>query len=371
MGYGFSLADNPADHCGLAVLANGSQSLQELDSQVNQTTNKMIKAPESHVEAASTRREIVHWVRLRNNFIDKIPQDAPPSYEFSPGFLNRVATALRNQREKTAGHPYLQGQIDFSNTDLSRNTLRVLAAITMLLQRQLSNIVDQNANLPQWPDNVRQFHAARYRRGQLHILRTVNTSLLGHLSALVGSNEDSSSTRDFRIVRLDHMLTESPSPLLTDFRAALNAGLGTRKASKIRERGWVECAFTLWVWGAWLWGHTLQPAISPALDFHSRILQWLHFLHRVYPDAPTVTEHDVTTGSSPADVDDDVQLATSFLRAIQAAVQKNPASVYGSEACTLARLLWCLRIVREESVMCPGFEGRVGDEFDELVLVLE
>ena len=307
----------------------------------------------------------MHWVRLRNNFIDKIPQDAPPSYEFSPGFLKGVATALCNQREKTASHPSFQDQIDFANADLSRNKLRVLAAVAMLLQRQLSNIVQHSANLPQWPDNVRQFHAARYRRGQLHILRTVNVSLLARLSRLVGLSGD--STRDFRIVRLDHMLAESPSPLLTDFRAALNAGLGTRKATKIRERGWVECAFTLWVCGVWLWGQTLGlESRSPmGLDLQSRIVQWLHFLHEVYEDV-SITEH-VTF---PAH-EDDVQLAESFLSVIQAAVQKNPHSLYRSSACTVSRLLWCLHVVREESIMCPSFEGKPGDEHDELVLFLE
>ena len=237
--------------------------------------------------------------------------------------------------------------------------------MTMLLQRQLSNIVDQSTNLPQWPDNVRQFHAARYRRGQLHILRTVNASLLGRLSGLVGFGED--STRDFRIVRLDHMLAESPSPLLTDFRAALNAGLGTRKASKIRERGWVECAFTLWLCGVWLWGQTLglESRSPTGLDLRSRLVQWLDFLHDVYLDV-SIIEH-VTNSTD----EDDVQLAESFLSLIDAAVQKNPRSLYSSGACTLSRLLWCLHIVREESIMCPSFEGRSGDEHDELVLFLE
>lgn len=366
LGYGFSLADNPADHCGLAVLADGPQSLQGPNTRVAQTTSSMLRLSESHVEAASeTRRENVHWVRLRNTFIDKIPRDAAPSYEFSPGFLNGVAAALCNQREKTGGHPCLQGQIDFVDANLSRNKLKVLAAVAMLLQRQLSNIDQHSANLPQWPDNVRQFHAARYRRGQLHILRTVSASLLGHLSELVGFSED--STRDFRVVRLDHMLAESPSPLLTDYRAALNAGLGTRKAAKIRERGWVECAFTLWVCGVWLWGQTLglESRSSTGLDLPSKVVQWLGFLHNVYQDH-SVTEH-VTV---PTD-EDDVQLAESFLDVIKAAAQKNPRSLYSSGACTLSRLLWCLHIVREESIMCPSFEGKSGDEHDELVLFLE
>ena len=316
-------------------------------------------------DASETRRQTVHWVRLRNSFIDKIPQDAPPSYKFSPGFLDGVATVLCNQREKMTGHLCLQGQIDLANADLSHNKLKVVAAITMLLQRQLSNIVQHSPNLPQWPDNVRQFHAARYRRGQLHILRAVNASLLGRLAGLVGLGED--STRDFRIVRLDHMLAESPPPLLTDFRSALNAGLGTRKATKIRERGWVECAFTLWVCGVWLWGQSLglESRSAEGLDIQSRIIQWLDFLREVYQDV-SITEH-VTVSAH----EDDLQLAESFLGVIQAAVQKNPHSLYSSGACTLSRLLWCLHIVREESIMCPSFEGKSGDEYDELVLFLE
>lgn len=374
LGYGFSIADNPADHCGLTVVADASRSHQGLDSQNGQSCEQ-IRISQSHMRGVAEPKR-VHWVRLRNTIVDKIQLDAKASYEFSPGFLDEIATALCNDREKTASQAYLQDQNDFSTADLSRKKLKVLATIVMLVQRQLSDILKYDAQIPKWPDNERQFHAARYRRGQLHILRTVNTSLLGNLSSLSGLNGN--ATRDFRVVRLEHMLVESPSPLLADFRAALNAGLGTRKAGKIKDRGWVECAFTLWVCGVWLCGQlsTFDSMSLIGKGLESTIASWLVFLRQVYPDIPIVQHTSPTNslGHSTSTVpvnEEDAPLVDSSLCVIQAAVQKNPSSLFNNSACTKSRLMWCVNILKQESVMCPDFEGKSGDEFDELVLFIE
>ena len=374
LGYGFSIADNPADHCGLTVVADASRSHQVLDSQNGQSCGQ-IRRSQSHMRGVAEPKR-VHWVRLHNTIVDKIQLDAKASYEFSPGFLDEIATALCNNRENTSSQAYLQDQNDFSTADLSRKKLKVLATIVMLVQRQLSDILKYDAQIPKWPDNERQFHAARYRRGQLHILRSVNTSLLGKLSSLSGLNGN--ATRDFRIVRLEHMLVESPPPLLADFRAALNAGLGTRKAAKIRDRGWVDCAFTLWICGVWLYG---QSSTSDSMslrgkDLESTIASWLVFLRQTYPDIPIVQDKSLINGhgqpssTAPAN-EEDTSLVDSSLCLIQAAVQKNPSSLYNNPECTKSRLMWCVNILKEESVMCPDFEGKSGDEFDELVLFIE
>ena len=371
LGYGFSIADNPADHCGLTLLSGARQSQDPVD----QPCGRQLEDPKTSLEAElKSRREPVQWVRLRNSIVDKISCHEKPSFEFSPGFLNKIGTALSNQREKDNPNPYLREQVDFSSVDLSRIQLKMMATVVMVLQRQYSKIVEHSLSLPQWPENEKQFHAARYRRGQLHILRSVNASLLGTLSRLVGFND--SVTRDTRIMRLEHMLAESPSPLLIDFRAALNAGLGTRKAAKIRDRGWVECVFTLWVCGVWLWEQMFSSDndSSTKSDLKIRICQWLHFLHDTYTDVPiqhsSSANHD-GLGSSPVATDEDMLLVDSYLQLIKAAVQKNPRSLFNNCSCTSSRLLWCLNIVRKESVMCPSFEGKTGDENDELVLFLE
>lgn len=375
LGYGFSLADNPADHCGLTALADATQLHQTLHLRSAQPIGEQTGSRNLD-KGRNLKLRQVHWVRLQNSTVDNISNDAKRSFVFSPGFLGAIATALSNQREKAAGCLNLQGQVGFSGTDLSRNELKVMATITMLLQRQLFRISEHSANLPKWPENERQFHAARYRRGQVHILRIVNASLLARLSGLVSS--DSGTTRDSGVVRLEHMLVESPSPLLTDFRAALNADLGTRKAAKIRERGWVECAFTLWVFGVWLWGQSLNSDFksSSGDKMQSRLRQWLHFLHDTYPDFRGVepglpVEANIQSTSTASSTGEDALLIDSFLSVIQAAVHKNAHSLYNNPACTRSRLLWCLHVVNEESVMCPSFEGKLGDENDELVLFLE
>lgn len=375
LGYGFSIADNPADHCGLTTVADGSQPHYRSNPQNGQSCERN-RIPKSHIGGAAEPKR-VHWVRLRNTIVDKISTNAKASYEFSPGFLDEIVTALSNIRENTASQAYVQDPNDFSTVDLSRKKLKVMATLAMLVQRQLSDILKYDAQIPNWPDNERQFHAARYRRGQLHILRTVNISLLGNLSGLSGMNGNN-TTRDFRVVRLEHMLAESPPPLLADFRAALNAGLGTRKAAKIRERGWVECAFTLWVCGVWLYGQsfTFDSESLTGESIESPIASWLVFLRQVYPDTPTMQHASPYDGYGPSPStapanEEDASIVDSFLCVIQAAVQKNPSSLYNNPACTKSRLIWCMNIVREESVMCPDFEGKPSDNFDELVLFLE
>ena len=355
LGYGFSVADNPADHCGLAPLAADPRPIG-LDSETVHNGKPEVVQPVSKTTSLELRRETIYWVRLHNTVVDKIPSDARPSYEFSPDFLPKIVTALTNRREKAAGLNELDGQVDFSSPNLSRNKLKVMATILMLLQRQLANIRSHDASLPQWPENERQFHAARYRRGQLYILETVITLLLDNLCRPAGLN---GSIRDLRIIRLEHMLADSPQPLLKDYRAALNAGLGTRKATKIRERGWVECAFTIWICGVWLWGRSDREPF-PEDFLEAKLCQWLQFLDETYSDS--------FVGATEKE---DSLLVDSFHDVIQAAAQKHPASLFNSPECTKQRLQWCLDVAREESVMCPNFEGKAGDENDELVLFME
>ena len=372
LGYGFSIVDNPADHCGLTVLSSNSQS----HGSVTERFSRYGIDPDMRLHAGlKSRREPVQWVRLRNSIVDKIPGGERPSFEFSPGFLNELAAALSNQREKASINASIKEQTDFSRVDISRIQLKMMATITMLLQRQISKIVEHSSMVPQWPENEKQFHAARYRREQLHILRTVETSLLSTLSGAVGLRDR--LAKDTRVVRLEHMLLESPPPLLADFRAALNAGLGTRKVLKIRERGWVECVFTLWVCGVWLWGQSLgsNKEASVGTGLASSVRRWLQFLPDAYPDpllpgdTPTI---EGVPGVYPFPAEEEQAVVVdSYVRLIKAAVLKYPQSIYNSSACTSPRLLWCLKVVREESVMCPNFEGNSGDETDELVLFLE
>ena len=372
MGYGFSLADNPMDHCVLPTAQKsrfqrlGIETLAPGDQQLAQAAD----LGNYHKESGKG----IHWVRLYNQAIDEGGRRAP--YVFSPQYLHDTARALANERESKANNLCLLDQSDLVNEVLSHNRFKVMCAITMLLQKKHSDIVQYNFNLPQWPANEKQFHAARYRQGQLHILRSVHTSLLDRLAGLAGLQDPES--RDARVIRLEHTLTETPKCLLTDYRAVLNAGLGTRNPEKIKERGFTEYAFTIWLCGLWLWRTPKNKDLdkNPGSGHHNGLLQSLSFLDDVYLKPPytdsSATMHRSTERSSASTCDAYIEpLVASLLDTVQAAVQKHPDSLYNSPACTQERLLWCLNIVREESVMSPNLEGKSGEVNDELLLFLD
>ena len=404
MGYGFSLFRNSADRCNLAVSyvfssvfssrngasKNSSTTGSEvLDTYWDAAISKIPDSTEQHFD------EGIQWVRLKESQEDERFGDSQSAYEFSPSFLEELSGAVSNERELLELDMSLQAEVDFLEVIPTRNSLNVLCAVVMKFQRQIGAIISHNKSLPQWPKNDKQFHAARYRRSQLRILTSVTNTLLGDLRLSVGLHTD--KPRLVQIVRLEHILLESPKDFLTHFRACLNAGLGTRKAAKIREKQWVECAFTLWMCGLWLWDPCgLKGCKSRSgIDFDSRISQWLCWIHQIYGDSPETGglvkisrnsrlnsyKNSEGSGSDPenlhkkngtADYDsEDVLLAESYLRVANAATSKSQTSIYNSAEVTVVRLLWCLKIIRQEGFMCPNLEGNPGEEHDEFILFLE
>ena len=389
MSYGFSLFRNPADVCRLAVPIESRHNLgiREANLSVEDGSDGEDIAALSQKGQAE---QDLHWVRLIVNSACAKQQNQS-AYEFSPHFLQKCSKMFANKREVATSCFFSQASIDFFGGQLSRNTLHLLCAVIMILQKQQQAITQHNYKLPKWPESTKAFHAARYRRNQVHLLNVLTEHFLQLLHKLGGIK--SFSGRNERLVRLEHILTQSPPGLMPDFRAALHAGLGTRNPAKIRSKGWVECAFTLWLCGLWLWRITQNRGVDDSQDpiFISHILSWLSFLERVYgcPDVikadeeikfqSTKENEDMEMSPQARNPDfqaqqpatDDVSIAKSYLAVVEAALRKNPQSLYGSPNVTTARLVWCLNIIREEGMMAPNLDGKTGEEDDEFILFLE
>lgn len=311
----------------------------------------------------------IQWIRLTSRCIKENVSKSQASCEFSPGFLSDMSIAFANKREIAHSNFQLPSNVNLSSAQSSRNKLHVACAVTMILQRQQMAITKYDCDLPMWPQNERQFHAARYRRNQLQILNCGIDSLLSYLRELTELKKPVGG--DVRTVRLEQILTDNSQEILTDFRAALNAGLGTRNAAKIRKNRWVECAFSLWLCG--LWVHSHRGGASRLSDSTCRILRWLNFLHRVYRFTTDFRPPERQFGmEGDRDASEDIPLlCESFMTVVEAAVKKNPRTLYGDSAVTAARLAWCLNIIREEGIMCPNLDGKTGEDDDEYVLFLE
>lgn len=407
LGYGFSIFRNTADFCRLAVspelkerIANvkniratlGSkketaignldgrlnESVPEakrkinehyLDQEVGPANLKYREAGASNLRQSDPAHQDMQWIRLTSTCMKENILNSQASCEFSPGFLSDMSIAFANKREIAHSDFQLRSSINLSSAQSSRNKLHVACAVTMILQRQQMAITKHDFDLPMWPQNERQFHAARYRRNQLQILNYGIDSLLSYLREL--TERKKAAGGDVRTIRLEHILTENSQEILTDFRAALNAGLGTRNAAKIRKNRWVECAFSLWLCG--LWVHAHRGGVSGLSDSTCKILRWLNFLRKVYIFPIEPGPHDGQSGMEGYhDASEDIPLlCESFMAVVEAAVKKNPRSLYGDSGVTAARLAWCLNIIREEGIMCPNLDGKTGEDDDEYILFLE
>ncbi|KAL8777927.1 MAG: hypothetical protein Q9213_007640 [Squamulea squamosa] len=372
MGYGFSLFKNPSDHCNLSLGAMAVARIKDVLGQ-RQADPSIQHAPQD-IELPTTKvnQELesqptitgVGWVRLLHD--SNVWEDIRPRHLFSPSFLEQASMAFSNVREHRRG--FSRSDTDLFAEPMTRNKLHTACAIVMILQKQYVDLTEKNPKLPRWPHNQRQFHAARYRRRQEYILHVVTDSSLARLRRLAGINP--SWPRDKRLIRLKHILKTGPKEFLVDFRAVVHVGFGTRNAEKIRQRMLLDSAFTLWLCGIWLWTSPITNSKEslpdrPALP--TRTVNWITFIRQTYGDESDVGQRWAKIPAS----EEGRSLAESCYYIVKAAAAKNWRSIYNDPKADVDRLLWCLRVIREETFMCPDLEGQTGDDTDEVMLFLD
>ena len=259
----------------------------------------------------------------------------------------------------------------------------------MIIQKAQASICVHNGGLPEYPQNSKQEDAARYRKTQIDTVDQVLMSLKTMLSSLFTKKIDGS--QNFKIVRLEDALAESPKRLQKDFRNVLNAGIKTRDPSKIRERGGTDFAFTIWLCGLDLYFQRddgLEQAMAQGSTFVKQCWRWLQFLHEEYPENPigknspreppdAVLEAKRAAWCDPVrnpaleecKMADVTSTLDSYLDAIRACVDKYSQNLYNDPNVTAKRLAWCHNVVRNEGVWIPNAQAE--DQEDEWILCLE
>ena len=383
LGYGFCISDNTAKTFGLGFSYAVSKHVQGVkraryggddNSDALYAKNIKLNDPSQISEQ--------HWVRLKlATALGTKVTIQPICHELSPHFLEHFSITLENRRERHQhdtgkmlyGWGSFQTQITFPTaSDLSRNRIHVLNALIMLLEKSRAEI-RQHDHLLQGkkPTNSRQQDASIYRDGQLKILNGTLAELHQTLALTFAESPANG------VLQLDHILTLGPDRLVKDLRSLLHVALGTRNPSKIRERGGVECAFTLWLCGLWTLHKT--TGVNDETELGSRLSSWLEFLDQIYSDLPpridkigTFQSANQQCNGSTLDVAADSTVAGSYMTAIDTTVQKHPKSLYNDKATiTVPVLLWCLNIVREEGVRCANSNAQAEEEEDEYIIFLE
>ena len=371
MGYGFSLPDNPADHFSISFSPDIAAIIRTTRE------HRLGQKPTTQTSTVEETNQVdeeynIHWVRTHENRL-----------EFSPSFLEEVSIAVENPREhrNANGSPSLD--FNLLTSQLSRNKLHVLCAILMIMQKSYTAISKHTSDLPEYPQNARQADADRYRQGQIRILERVLEVSGQILSSLL--TIETANSKDFRIARLEDILTDCSKQLQRDLRSVLNAGLKTRDPTKIRARGGTDFAFTVWLCGLTLYYQRDVPQSeklrTPESTFDERCLLWLGFLRAAYPEedprplgpakySSAVCEADRATWFDPVrnpmskedNLADPALTVASYMDAIQVCVEKHPQSLYGNPELSIKHLTWCHNVIRNEGVWIPNLQEKDGDD---------
>ena len=402
MGYGFSLFRNPSDQFALETASLTSSKIMAIKA-YQIACNQKTRVPTSNDKppsppSAKTTSTEVYWIRLPTHTFSNYEHAVRALRFFPQGLIDEVSVIVANERElaRIKVAPYRYWIDDAEDSHLTRNRLNSMCHLTMLLQKYRAGIREYNSSLPPWPKNDNQLHAARYRRSQLRILETVIEALLDSLREVVNPSP-SAGLDNVYIVTLEDILSSSPPSFSHDFRSTLKTTLHTRSAAKIRQNGWADLVFTLWICGLWVWeslnlsdDDASTNSEDEATEFHKAITHWLSFINNTYPRTlppqdplpPTIMHQwsstDARTETSPSThggttslTPEIFHIVESYLDVIRIIAEHDPDSIFAHESFTLERLAWGLNIVKQEGFMCPSLRAVEGEEGDEWVLCLE
>jgi len=387
LGYGFSLFKNPQDAYGL-VLKNLSAS--------RNVARVMGMQRALNEEAGGSSREgdaLTCTFHLR-------AADGGDFFTANPTLTDIFSLLVANRRELktvqiTPNRCYIPHK---ANRPLTHSAAKIASTLHVELQRKYNNIARHDAVLPLHPKNNRQFHVARYRRSQLHILKTNIEALRGLLR--------SANSETTHLVRLEDLLAPSTTSAPNQLRAGVHHVLRTRNAARMREEGYGELVFTLWICGCWVGGEG-GGCGTGADGFALGEGRWLEWMVDAYGEPGGVRKGEDRGGEGDeggrvgneagragydgggmgneeenADTEPDYPrydgetneethvIAESYMDVVRMVAERYPDSVFADEEWSVEMLMWGREVLLEEGLALPrgGGEGEEEDGDDEFVL---
>lgn len=170
-------------------------------------------------------------------------------------------------------------------------------------------------------------------------------------------------------MRLEELLAPGGTGRRNELREGVKAVLRTRDAVRIRDRGWAELVFALWVCGCWVARE--EGGVGTGWDgWVGGEGGWLRWAVGVYGmpggrGTGGVGEVggcglDGTGGLGVGDADEGETeeekhaIAESYLDVVRAIGERYPEGVFAQEGWAVGMLMWGREVVLEEGLVLPG-----------------
>ena len=305
----------------------------------------------------------------------------------SEPLLGLLSLIVANERElkQLQGFPHeatVPGQHRLSR----RMQLQATMQLRKALVTRYEKIVETGKDLPNKPANSRQLHSLRYRNGQRDVLQA-------HISRL--SKELSEAALGMHAITFDCIMTSSPSLIRREIRTALRNVVGTRDVVRLRQRGYQDVVFALFIGIVWMTfanvpqdadfdsdSSTTDPPssnTSSAESLHSALHSWCRFVSSAYCSPPDSSRggsdlvcRSVNCHCSPDQclaeekqkpwtlsmsqdekLQDEEHTSTGYLIIQRASLLGEPNTIFRDKRWTKEFLKWALGIWRAEAVTMP------------------
>ena len=341
MGYGFSIPYNEADAFTLALSMPSCIEKMENISPAELENSAVFENP-----LDTPSRDDTQGLSPETYYIRYDPEASLGVSSHNSDILVALTSKLANSRELQNFRTALASVRDASSSSHIKTT--VACQFLTELRHQLSKITRHDEELPIVPQSMRQIHAAIYRRSQKRIIHDVITFLENLLERTI--------YHEHRAVNLKVVLEQSLLSFRSQFRAAIHHSLRTRNPEKLREGGYQDLVFTIWVCTLWMCCHVDEEVrFSPdtKASFMNHLKPWFRFLRQTYGPG------DGTANHSDAECRD---IVSSYLPIITSYAAQSPESIYANPGWTVDFLQWGFKIVQEEGFHCPALAGSRGEQ---------
>ncbi|KAI9879563.1 MAG: hypothetical protein M1830_008097 [Pleopsidium flavum] len=372
MGYGFSVRSNPRDSYLLRIGIHQDGPLDMVRRRQREIHGKSYPLMEAE------ERDVYTLYSPFRSYCKGYEHRIPEFRAFPPAMLDDVSILVANQRElDTIGFSDERFWL-FGNGTFSRNDFSVMSHLLRILRLRRNRITCHDSELPPWPQNERQFYAARYRRGQLQILNDIIKSLEQGLNNALSATLDGLPGK---LLDLRQIIYRFPDPLCSLFQAGLDAAFGTHKPSLLKKKGWEDAVFTLWICVLWIMQKVHGEVIPDRQGLDKRLVIWIDFLSEHYGDEKLPIEYvaAMLNEDSPDhennDVDEEnqkrlIRYSEEITQIIQHAARQDPKCIFNHRSWSGDLVRWGFRVLNAESVNVPP-RDEDSDSGDRLALFLE
>ncbi|KAI9846267.1 MAG: hypothetical protein M1837_004256 [Sclerophora amabilis] len=213
----------------------------------------------------------LYYLRGASHHLKGYPNPIPEFRAFPPALLETFAVLVANEREMDLLDRF-PGEDSTEPEEASgpagwRNVFAVMSQLLMALRVKRNAIMAFGSSLAAKPSNPNQVNAKIYRDSQLDILRGIIMMLEDRIRKASVPREISTSgipelvTLDLALKYLSQGGIKKRN-LFEDFTNGLEAAFGTSSIPELREAGWEDAIWALWICTLKLWRQSREREVT-------------------------------------------------------------------------------------------------------------